>query len=112
MALTSFANDGWELEDVETHLRNYAGTFEPLPVEVRSSLQPGQHVKLAFRMAVGEGNQEAMERMWVAVTRRTATGYEGVLDNDARYADYMTAGAEVSFEARHVIQIWTEVTKQ
>jgi hypothetical protein len=107
----SLSEHGWDLEDIEGHARNYPGTFTPLPIAARTSIQPGTVVKLAFRLLVDgdtDHPQEAMERMWVKVTKSHSTYYEGVLDNDARYADYMVAGAEIVFEPRHIIQIWSE----
>jgi hypothetical protein len=111
MKSASLSEDGWELEDIEGHARTHPGTFTPPPIAARTSIQPGAVVKLAFRLLVDgdtDHPQEAMERMWVKVTKSYSTYYEGVLDNDARYSEYMVAGAEIVFEPRHIIQIWSD----
>jgi len=111
MALADFAKDGWELEDGESRHAEAPTSFEIPAATERQSLQPGQIVKLIFRNALSDGDgkrSEGTERMWVKVDGRLGPFYFGTLDNDARSTREFKAGLKVSFEPRHVIQIWRE----
>ena len=44
--------------------------------------------------------------MWVLVKSADSSGYTGVLDNDPYSTDQIKAGLEISFEPRHVIDIY------
>lgn len=101
--------DGWALDDGEALNRAYPDTFEIPQVFVREALIPGDLAKLVFRISVAsEETPVAVERMWVIVTERTASGYMGVLDNEptsiTENADFWR-GAEVPFEPRHIIAV-------
>lgn len=109
MKLASLQEDGWQLQSIEEHAREYAGTFVVLPIEQRSALEAGQVVKLAFRILVEDETgreQEVLERMWVKVKNGNRGTFLGTLDNNAQYAEHMVAGVEVPFQAEHVIQVW------
>jgi hypothetical protein len=97
--------DGWTLEDGEDRHRAAPDTF-PIPsLTVREGLQRGDYAKLIFRIA-REDDEDAYERMWVSVTRRTPSGYMGILNNKpsliAQNADF-SLGSELPFGARHII---------
>lgn len=111
MQLATLEDDGWTLEDGETIAAQYPDTFWIPEQAQREALQPGQVVKLIFRIAVEDeaGNEEVhVERMWVIVTGREGTLYQGELDNQPYCTDEMNPGFPVCFEARHVINIHQE----
>jgi hypothetical protein len=109
--LASLETDGWELECGETVHLEAPDTFA-LPAQAeRDDLQPGQLVKLMFRISLRDDNgnpSSPVERMWVKVTGRVDRLYRGELDNDPHCTDEIQSGMEVHFEARHVIQIWRD----
>ena len=104
-----FEQDGWCLEDGEELHREAPETFWLPELEDRQSLQPGDLVKLIFRISVdNEEEPVAVERMWVIVRERVGEQYLGILDNDP-YAieenDEFWSGVELPFSPRHVIDI-------
>lgn len=46
--------------------------------------------------------------MWVIVKSGDSSGYTGTLDNDPYSTNQIKAGLEVSFEPRHVIEIFED----
>jgi len=87
---------------VELH-EEFPDTFA-LPSEAeRTRLVPGQFAKLIFRMTDGE--QVAVERMWVMVREVTSAGYRGELFNQPYCTQSILRGLVVEFRAEHVIQI-------
>ncbi len=111
MQLATIDEEGWELDDGEVIAAAHPDTFWLPPLEQREALQPGQLVKLIFRILVADeaGNEEMhVERMWVIVTRRDGNLYTGELDNQPYCTDEMNPGLPVAFEARHVINIHDE----
>jgi len=101
--------DGWCLEDGEERHRVAPATF-PIPeLSLRQALQPGDLAKLIFRIAIeGADSPEAVERMWVIVSRRTATGYMGILDNEPSEIsenDAFRRGSELPFEPYQIIAV-------
>ena len=102
----------WDLDDGEQLHREAPATFWMPPVERRQSLVKGDLVKLIFQMTVrdrstGHETLEA-ERMWVIVQGREGGLYRGVLDNDPYCTRDLVSGAAVTFEPRHVIQIYDD----
>src|SRR3954454_12957018 len=102
-----FDIDGWCLDDGEAHHREAPETFWLPDLECREALQPGDLVKLIFRISVDDDEEPvAVERMWVLVRGRVGEHYFGILDNDP-YAieenDEFWSGIELPFAARHVI---------
>ena len=73
-----FDLDGWCLEDGEALHREAPDTFWLPALERREALQPGDLVKLIFRISV-DGDEEpvAVERMWVLVRGRVGEHYFG-----------------------------------
>jgi uncharacterized protein YegJ (DUF2314 family) len=55
---------------------------------------------------LSNGKQTQVERMWVLIKSRNGSRYTGILDNDPYCTDQIKAGLEVSFEPRHVIDIY------
>lgn len=99
------SQDGWTLENGEDYHRAAPETFPIPPLWVREGLQRGDYVKLIFRIA-REEDDDAYERMWVIVTRRTETGYVGILNNEpsliAENPDFWL-GSELPFRPKHII---------
>ena len=109
MNLPTISDNGYELDDGEELHRESPNTFYLPPSEVRSSLQPGQIVKLIFRIALEDeehGQTQEVERMWVIVEKSLGNGrYLGTLDNDPQCTEGIEAGMKLVFEPRHVIQV-------
>lgn len=111
--LATWENDGYELDDGEAMHEAAPDTFYLPSIEKRTSLNPGDLVKLVFRIHVESDDGEfdcAVERMWVIVQRRQQSYYLGVLDNDPYCTDGMKAGMKVAFLPKHVIQIYDEAS--
>ena len=93
-------------EDGEALNQENSDTFWIPPKERRENLVKDDLVKLVFNLTDGEQTQG--ERMWVIVKGRDSSGYTGILDNDPYSTDQIKAGLEVSFEPRHVIDIFED----
>ena len=104
-----FETDGWSLEDGEQRHREASDTFWLPELNDRQSLEPGDLVKLIFRISVdNEDEPVAVERMWVIVRERVGNQYLGILDNDPRAIgenEELWSGVELPFSPRHVIDI-------
>jgi uncharacterized protein YegJ (DUF2314 family) len=96
----------YTLDDGEEIHREAPDTFWLPDAEERRKLQPGQIVKLIFRIEVGD--EVHVERMWVKVKGQSPTGYIGELDNDPYCTTDLRAGETVLFQPRHVINIYKE----
>jgi hypothetical protein len=103
------SRDGWTLDDGEEVHRESPTTFYLPPAEIRESLQPGQLVKLIFRISLVDEDQSEsvqVERMWVIVENNLLDGtYSGILDNDPYCTRDIQAGMKVIFNPKHVIQV-------
>lgn len=97
----------YTLDNGEEIAREAPRTFHIPPREKREGLNPGDIVKLIFRL---ETETEAfVERMWVIVKEKNATGtFTGLLDNDSTCTDEIKSGLEVIFGPEHVIAIYTK----
>jgi len=93
----------YTLDDGEERNREAPATFWIPTLEERVELEPGQTVKLMFRIEIGE--EVHVERMWVQVKGRRDGGYVGELDNNPYCTEELRAGEVVHFEPRHVIDI-------
>ncbi len=104
-----FDTDGWCLEDGEQLHREAPDKFWLPELKDRQSLEPGDLVKLIFRISVdNEDEPVAVERMWVIVRERVGDHYLGILDNDPYAIDQneeLWSGVELPFSPRHVIDI-------
>ena len=104
-----FHADGWCLDDGEDRHREAPETFWIPDLQQREALQPGDLVKLIFRISVNDDEEPvSVERMWVIVRGRVGGNYFGILDNDPfgiEENDEFWHGIEVPFAARHVIDI-------
>ncbi len=94
------------LENGEDLNREHPDTFWIPPKERRENLVKDDLVKLVFSLTDGEQTQG--ERMWVIVKSGDESAYTGTLDNDPYSTDQIKAGHEVSFEPRHVIEIFED----
>ena len=94
------------LEDGVALNQENPDTFWIPPKERRENLVKDDLVKLVFNLTDGEQTQG--ERMWVIVKSGDSSGYTGILDNDPYSTDQIKAGLEVSFEPRHVIDIFED----
>lgn len=92
------------LEDGEALNRDHPDTFWIPPKERRENLVKNDIVKLVFNLSDGSNSQ--VERMWVIVKGGNRSSYSGVLDNDPYCTDQIKSGLELSFEPRHVIEIF------
>ena len=93
-------------EDGEALNQENPDTFWIPPKERRENLVKDDLVKLVFNLTDGQRTQG--ERMWVIVKGGDSSGYTGILDNDPYSTDQIKAGLEVSFEPRHVIDIFED----
>ena len=96
----------YTLDDGEELNKLYPDSFWIPPLNIRQNLSKGQTVKLIFRITNGE--KTLVERMWVIVNKITSDGYVGALDNDPYCTKKLSAGLEVSFQPKHVIQIYED----
>ena len=96
----------YTLEDGEQYHAENPGTFEIPSLEQRRNLKNGDIVKLMFR--ISNGKDSLVERMWVIVRSSSRDGYVGSLDNDPGCTKKIRAGMKVSFQPRHVINIWID----
>jgi hypothetical protein len=106
--LTTLECDGWEVDDGEQAHIMYPDTFWIPPLSARESVEPEAFVKLRFyfQSLGAESQQEIIgERMWVQVIEKVGPFYRGVLDNDPTSPTDLTAGTEIWFQPRHIIDI-------
>jgi len=104
----SLDEDGWTLDDGEQAHAQYPDTFWIPNSHDRHTLKPGDLAKLRFILGLAddEGNEEeATERMWVAVEHCLGGCYRGRLTNQPASTDEVLVGMAVWFEARHVLDI-------
>ena len=107
MRLPSFDQDHFELDDGEARNSEFPEDFWIPPKELRQALEPGDIVKLIFRMEESVGSEDiSVERMWVEVTSKHDGYYQGVLDNDPSGSECIEAGHEVTFQPRHIIDVY------
>ena len=108
MRAPELGKDGWCLEDGEQRNREAPGTFLIPDMELRRTLQPGDFVKLIFKIAAEDQEQASVERMWVIVRERTPNGYVGMLNNEPKTVamnDRLRLGIEMPFDYRHIISV-------
>lgn len=100
-------DDGWCLESgLERHLL-HPESFE-IPSEAeRTSLKPGDFVKLIFVVQVDDDEEPIVDRMWVVVREAADGAYFGLLDNEPEIDenDEFWLGTEVPFGPEHVIAV-------
>lgn len=96
----------YTLEDGEVLHRENPDRFWIPSKERRENLVKDDLVKLVFNLT--DGKQTQGERMWVTPRGGDRSGYTGILDNDPCSTDKIKSGLEVSFEPRHVIDIFTD----
>jgi uncharacterized protein YegJ (DUF2314 family) len=105
--LPNYETDHYELDNAEEIHRVYPDSFWMPKKEVREALQPGNLVKLIFRMEETIGSEEvSVERMWVKVTEKHRNCYVGVLSNDPAGSECVKCGQSVRFQACHVIEVY------
>lgn len=115
MRLPTLSLDYWQLVSGEARQQAAPSTFEIPTLTERSSLTAGQGAKLIFEIEAEEEDgtiSTSTERMWVIVSRKAGNYYFGILDsepvtvpNDGEF--YLLRGAEIPFQAEHVIAIST-----
>ena len=113
MRWPSLETDFWDLESAEDRAAESPDSFW-IPARVdREAVQPGNLVKLLFRIEAEQPDGSAavfVERMWVLVTERLDGACVGLLANQPGSFDpadgvYLARGAEVPFRPEHVIDI-------
>jgi len=109
MQLPNYENDHYELDNGEEINHVYPDTFGIPERTERESLNPGDIVKLIFRMEETKGSEDvSVERMWVEVVNKHQHFYEGVLDNDPSGSECVKCGQTVYFQTCHIISIYEE----
>jgi len=107
--LPTYKKNRFELDSGESRHEETPDTFWLPARSLRENLQPGELVKLIFRMEDKSGPDAlSVERMWVEVTEIISNGYVGKLDNDPGGGVYIQCGEVVCFSAEHVIEIYDE----
>lgn len=93
----------YTLIDAEEMNRQHPTTFfAPEPHEIEG-IQEGSLVKLAFRY-----ERIFTERMWVTVTKVDGNHFTGVLDNKPYDIPNLSLGDKVTFEVRHIYEVWED----
>jgi hypothetical protein len=111
--LASLDRDFWCLRSAEASHQAAPETFLIPSHAERDGLARGDAVKLIFdQEGYEEDGSVAVhgERMWVLVTERIGGRYLGVLDSNPQLFEaddhvYLRKGAEIAFDAEHVIDI-------
>ena len=85
------------LNDAQQLHQQYPETFDVPPDIALAYIEPGDLVKLCFTDT---------ERMWVLVESVTPTVLEGRLSNTPFFLDSLRPGDLVTFERRHVYDIF------
>ena len=95
----------WYLEDARELAEAAPYTFYVPSPEVIAMLQPGDEVKLVFRVDEDDdGTDEVVtERMWVRITDVDGDEFRGVLDNQPVAIADLQAGDEIDFASYHII---------
>lgn len=99
--------ENWMLADAEELSAESPDSFSIPSKEDRENLAEGDYAKLIFRYTHLDKNKDSKEpsgeRMWVKISRKTADGYEGLLDNDPQVVTSLSAGDQIMFDAKHII---------
>lgn len=94
----------YTLANVETRNRENPKTFRIAPREAREKVGIGDLVQLIFEFDLKAGGR-ATERMWVEVTRRMVSGYEGALRNEPVHSEHgLSFDDAVQFGPEHIAQ--------
>ena len=94
----------YTLANMETRNREAPANFHIDPRESREKVGIGDLAKLVFEFDLKAGGRGA-ERMWVEVTRRTDSGYEGALRNESVHSEHgLSFDDTVQFGPEHVAQ--------
>ncbi len=93
----------YTLVNVEKRNRLSPETFPIEPREAREKVGIGDLVKLIFEFELA--GDRARERMWVEVTCRTDSGYEGALRNEPVHSEHgLSFDDAVQFGPEHIAQ--------
>ncbi len=93
----------WSLENVEITAKENPESFFIPSQEERSTLQPGDPVRLHFVLKSPKEGEPRAERMWLDVTERLEQNqYKGVLTNSPVYIGDLSVGDEVQFGAHNI----------
>jgi len=110
--LANAATDFWELDDGEALNLAHPSSFWIPMLPERMSLRRGQAAQLIFKLTMNgpDGLMEKQDRMWVVVSEHVDGKVIGILTVDPPSivpsdTIYLRKGAEIPFEARHVINI-------
>ena len=97
----------WYLEDARELGEAAPYTFYIPSPEVIAMLQPGDEVKLVFRLdpeSDEDGDDDvAVERMWVRITGIDDDEFRGELDNQPVAIPELQPGDEIEFASYHII---------
>lgn len=93
----------WELEDVEKIVKLYPYTYYQPSLALLKTLKVGELVKLTFVYA----EDVASERMWVKIKEiKDDFSFIGNLRNQLSSSDVLLVDDEISFEAKHISDIY------
>ena len=93
----------YSIDDGEAMHRSAPETFWIPSAQERAALQPGEYVRLGFRLEVE--SLSIGERMWVQVTQREGDSYIGRLANAPERIIMLRFRDLVRFKARNVLKI-------
>jgi hypothetical protein len=104
--------DDWELDDAAAVQPPPADPMAVGSAEKLEALQPGEYVKLRFRLRRPPPGGPPGERMWVRVVARERGGYRGILENEPQAIKGLAKGDEVRFGPEHVLSIWEAIPEE
>ena len=93
----------YSIGDGEEMHRTAPETFCIPSAQKRAAAQPGEYVRLGFRLEVE--SLSIGERMWVKITQREGDSYIGRLANAPEHITALQFGDLVRFKARNVLKI-------
>ena len=91
------------IDDGEAMHRSAPETYCIPSAQERDAVQPGEYVRLVFRLEVE--SRSIAERMWVQVTQREGGSYIGLLANTPECITRLRCGDLVRFKPRNVIKV-------
>jgi hypothetical protein len=108
MRAPDLMKDGWCLNDGEALQRQAPKTFLfriwRYEKSCNPAISPSPYLKSRYKMSACP----SVERMWVVIRERTASGYIGMLNNEPDSIpenDRLWLGTELRFEFRHIIAV-------
>jgi hypothetical protein len=95
----------WHLMDAGAIAKANPYTFYKPSEQAIALLRAGNYVKLIFAFKSDEPGMPSAERMWVRIDHIEAEMFHGTLDNDPLFIKGLVAGASLTFESCHIIEV-------